>query len=256
MRIETSSNVLETFLRMIGSLEPVDVVTSFTGSVTALRPGHAAAHLLCVDGLSVGRAERIDGGFRWLSREALIFVDPQTREPLDTYTHAILGGEREVVHVWNDPHNDSFTTEDFLLRPQISEGFVSFSREILHVETNPLSPSRWPQESSGEMLSLVDLRRYTTTIQALEGSVPSVACDTTRTWITPWVPWMLCGTAPGYLVWHLSGRKLIHGYRSLSVGIRSFVEQQRPEFAFAPRTFVATNESIWSAHQKERRPKL
>lgn len=256
MGIDTSSNVLETFLRMIGSVEPVDVVTSFTGSVSALRTGHAAAHLLCVDGLSVGRAERIGGGFRWLSREALIFVDPQTREPLETFAHSILGGAREVAHVWNDPRNESFTTQDFLLRPQISEGFVSFSHEIHHFATNPLSPSRWPQESSGEMLSLFDLRRYTTTIQELGGSAPSVACDTTWTWITPWVPWMLCGSTPGHLVWHISGRKLFNGYRSLSVGIRSFVEQQRPEFAFAPRTFVATNETIWSAHQKERRPKL
>jgi Protein of unknown function (DUF1838) len=254
VRSDTSSASLETFIRMIGSSEPVDSVTSFAGSVSALVSGREPIRLFSVEGFCVGRAERTPSGFRWMSREVLIFVDPQTREPIEFFSHQLLGGERNVVHVWNDPRNEVLSTEDFSLRPLVSEGFVSFCRESFRFEKNPLTPARWPLESSGETLSLIEVRRYSTPMHAMGSAVPSVACDTTWTWITPWLPWMLCGASPGHLVWNLSGRKLLGGYRSLSVGIRSFVDEHRPEFAFAPRNFSTPNESIWSTHEKERRP--
>ena len=251
--LSSAAAALETYLRMIGSVEPVDVVTSFTGSVTAMAPGRKPENLFRVEGFSVGRAERTRNGFRWLSREVLIFFDSRSGAPLIRFEHPLIDRSVEVAYVWNDPRNELLSADAFLLRPQINEGMVTFCRETLPFVTNPLVPGRWPRESSGDMLSIVDLRRFVSTQCDIEGTAPSVGCETTWTMVTPWLPWMLLGATPGYLVWHLGGTKRRGGYGSLSVRIRSIVESERPEFAFAPRDY-AESESIWSNYEKERRP--
>lgn len=250
----SSVKSLETFIRMVASVEPEDVVTSLRGSLTALVPNTMAEMLLRVEGFSVSRTVRTSSGFRVLSREALLFFDAQGEAPLTTFAHSMLDRAVDVGHVWVDPTQETFSADEFLLRPHINDSLVAFRRDILRQEANPLEPNRWPKESSGDRLFPVDLRNYVATRHDVDSTAPSVACETTRTWITPWLPWMLLGTTPGHLVWHLGGTKL-RGYGALSKEVRAFVDVTRPEFAFAPRN-PGDNETLWSQYAKEQRPIL
>src|SRR5207249_5778164 len=96
---------MNAFVKTRASLDGSDVVTRFAGEVFAWMPGGKSAHLFGIDGYNVARAVEVDGGFDLLTREAVFYLDPRSREVLRKWENPFTEEAVEVVHIWNDPVN-------------------------------------------------------------------------------------------------------------------------------------------------------
>lgn len=82
----------------------------FEGRAYSRVPGEKDRHIFNVLGVntrqcgSVTDSER-GTGFRSVSREVMLYLDPETNEVLDTWQNPWTGESVEVVHVANDPVN-------------------------------------------------------------------------------------------------------------------------------------------------------
>jgi Protein of unknown function (DUF1838) len=254
----TAAKNIETFVRVRASTEPVDVTVWFSGNIYGYTPGEPHKHLFTFEGFNIGRAEKVDGGYSWVSREAVFYKDAKTGEILEQFTNPYTGEVNDVLHVWNDPVNGGFVENGprgaWGLTPEIAGNSVNFATDVFLMYPNPLQPGEWPRESCGPMYQGAELFRFIARRSDLEGDSPSVPCDVSWVRMAPFVPWMLMGTHPGHMVYHTGGQKLMGGYKELPAHIRKYTEQHRPEYAFAPKAFVSPNETSWTFYAKERRP--
>jgi len=80
------------------------------GSFYARIEGEKDRELFKVIGVNVRQCKNLNDpergpGFRSVSREIMLYMDPETGEVLKTWTNPYTGEEVEVVHVYNDPVN-------------------------------------------------------------------------------------------------------------------------------------------------------
>ena len=80
------------------------------GSFYARIEGEQDKELFKVMGVNVRQCKNLQDekrgpGFRSVSREIMLYLDPETGEVLDTWTNPYTGEELKVVHVANDPVN-------------------------------------------------------------------------------------------------------------------------------------------------------
>ena len=230
-----------------------DSVIAFRGNLYGVVPGFGMRHLLCIEGYSVGRAVATAIGHDLLTREMAVYrhpIDGLIDGPIaDSFVNPYRSQSQTVQHVWNDPVNRSFTA-DALVADRIGTS-VHFATNDFTLEAHPLPPAEFPSESTGDFFESIVLARYSTAVDALDTDAPSATCTFSCVRHEPWLPWMLMGEHPGHLVSHIGGAKLAGGYTALPEPIRAHVEAHRPEFAFAPRTFVTPNETSWTLYAKE-----
>ncbi len=260
MRLDPSSAEanIRTFVKIRASLEPVDVVTWFRGPVYGYLPGVGSKHLFTLDGFNIGRAVEAEGGYDFLSREAVFYRDPTTDEILSSWTNPITSETNDVLQIWNDPVNGGFKLNGprgpWTLKPEIWNDDVHFSTDVFLLYPNPLQPDAWPRESGGPMYQGAELFRFIASKAALEDDSPMAPCHISWVRLGPWLPWMLMGADnPGHLVYHTGGKKLMGGYGELPADIRAKVEAERPEYMFAPTSVSGPNETSWTFYAKERR---
>ena len=261
MPLDTSSAEanIRTFVKIRASLDPVDVVTWFRGPVYAFLPGVGSKHLFTLEGYNIGRAIAAEGGYDFLTREAVFYRDPITDEFLTSWTNPVTNETNDVLHIWNDPVNGGFKLNGprgpWTLKPEVWGDDVHFSTDVFLLYPNPLQPDAWPRESGGPMYQGAELFRFIASKAAIEGDTSSVPCHISWVRLGPWLPWMLMGSdRPGHLVYHTGGKKLMGGYGELPDDLRAKVEAERPEYAFAPTSVSGPNETSWTFYAKERRP--
>ena len=253
MRFDLSSppSLLDAFIRTRASLDPnaADSVIAFRGHLYGVVPKAGTRHLLCIEGYSVGRAVATATGYDLLTREMAVYRHPLDGPIADSFVNPYRLQSQAVHHLWNDPVNRSFTA-DALVADRVGDSVHLATNDFI-LEAHPLPPAKFPSASTGGFFESIDLARYSTTVDALETDAPSATCTFSCVRHEPWLPWMLMGEQPGHLVAHIGGAKLAGGYSALPESIKAHVEANRPEFAFAPRTFVTPNETSWTLYAKE-----
>ena len=80
------------------------------GYLYSRAPGEKDRQLFAVVGINTRQCERhVDpvrgAGFRSISREIMVYLDPATGEIIDTWKNPWTGETVEVIHVANDPVN-------------------------------------------------------------------------------------------------------------------------------------------------------
>ena len=243
---------LEASVRIRASLDPVDIVTWFTGSVYAYVHGEAS-HLFDVEGYNIGRSGRVDGGFDVLCREMMLYLDPVTGVVLDEFRNPFTGAVSEVRHRWNDPVGIRLRTVPPTPELVVVGDHLHLRADEFVAEPNPLEPRRWPVESSGIEYRHAECSRLIAAVADVMAGTASAPAQLVAVRIGPWLPWMGMGEAPGRLVYHVGGCKL-DGYRSLPGELRRRVEDGHPEFMFAPATRTGPDETEWTAYAAHRRP--
>jgi hypothetical protein len=65
-----------------------------------------------------------------------------------------------------------------------------------------LKPEQWPRESSGAMNQVSECYTYMVRIEDAQNP-KKTSLENTGTWsrVTPWLPWMLMGQAPGHVLY-------------------------------------------------------
>jgi len=91
-------------------VEGVQTQGWWQGSFYARIEGERDRELFKVIGVNVRQCKNYNDpergpGFRSVSREIMLYLDPETREVLDTWDNPYTGETVKVVHVYNDPVN-------------------------------------------------------------------------------------------------------------------------------------------------------
>ena len=117
---------------------------------------------------------------------------------------------------------------------------------------NPLSTDEWPLASSGDRLHAYTQVTYQGRLSDLENSqLSNVPYRFTSLGMTSWVPWLLMGQRPGFLVWHSMGRK-VDSLAETSPELREFLADEFPDFLTSPAPWTA-RQDVWARYPGERR---
>ncbi|MCA1831023.1 MAG: DUF1838 domain-containing protein [Actinobacteria bacterium] len=220
----------------------------------AWMPGGRSAHLFGIDGYNVARALEADGGFDLLTREAVFYLDPRSREVLRKWENPFTDEAVEVVHIWNDPVNQRWRLDGprgpwRVPCKQLGED-VLFTLEVPLAYPSPLQRAQFPESSQDDLYTAVEMFGFTTTRRALDDDEPSAPSQVSWTRIAPWLPFMRMADRPGQLVYHAAGAKLRGGYAELPEWMRAEVEGHDAAFTTAPRAFTEPNETSWTYFRK------
>ncbi len=252
---------------------------SVSGVVCGVRDGGALQDLFGFEVVSVARAwAQPDGSYRVPHREAIFYTDLETGDVLRTWKNHYIDEEVEVVDVINDPWNHSFAEEVKRFEPNygglnkpkpkppipFSNGFfdagngmVQKRRHINLYYPAALQPDKWPRESAGKMNRVSEF--FTTSAKLADLQNPEMtSVHVTGSWsrVTPWLPWMLMGQAPGHIVYHST----FHSFDSLDgfkPKVLAHAEKHHPKMLEAPPRdeWDKPNLSSLEVYAKTQKPK-
>ncbi|MDH6541344.1 DUF1838 family protein [Streptomyces lavendulae] len=249
----TPEELLRDLARTRVSLDGEEVTYWWSGDVHSWAPGEPYRRLFGFEGVNVARLEAEGaqdagdardggaGGYRMLSREAAFYLDPGTREILETWQ------DKTVVHVWNDPANQRWRPFP-VPRTELGDQ-VCLSLEIPLSYPSPLPVADYPLNSADDTYRALELFQFFTPAAALAGDAPSVPATMSWTRQSPWLPWMEQGQRPGGLTFHCRGVKL-GSYAEVPERTRAYIAAHRPEFARAPEKWTEPNETSWTYFRK------
>lgn len=231
------------YLSAVAASDGSQSFTQITGTVFALLPDTGLVPLVGCTGYRVVCADPVDDGWALRGREVLLYTDLSTGVSLDSWRNPITGGSVSVLHDWLDPVCSLATSDTVPVARQVGSAH-SFHSFITHSGPNPLRPQVFRRENA-----LLTLQRSEHTVLTIEGDKASMSSVR----FTPWLPWMLLSGTTGSLVFHLTGAR-IGGFDSLPAAVQQVVNAERPEFAFAPKTWSERQENSWSLYLAERQP--
>jgi hypothetical protein len=261
--------------RLQGNLDFGEVKYGWYGGVVCgVRDGEAVKPIMGFEGFSATRLiDNGDGSYQKLLRETVYYKDLATGEVLDTYVNPYTDEEVPVVHVANDPFN--FVIEKYYPKSPSYGGLreveeervpmllpwkvtaadtVTLATDIHMYYPSALQPDEWPRESSGKFVRVSELFRYIIVREDLENpALTSVEYSGSWTRITPWLPWMLMGQAPGHIVY----MGTMGGYDSLDMmsdEVRAYAEKHHPMYFDAPTEWKDPSLSSLEDYARTQKP--
>jgi hypothetical protein len=253
--LHTPEGNMRGLLKARASLDPVDVFTWFTGNVHAWMPGGKFRPLFGLEGYNVARAVEAERGYDLLTREAVFYLDPQSREVLDHWKNPFTEEEVDIVHIWNDPVNQQLRLEGprgpwHVPITGIGDDLY-FNMDVFLAYPSPLPRSDWPENSQDDLYQAAELFQFFCSRKEIEDpNIKSAATRVSWTRLAPWLPFMKMADRPGQLVYHCRGKKLAGGYEELPKWIRDQIEAKGPRYREAPKEFTQPNETSWTYFKK------
>ncbi|UCG71916.1 MAG: DUF1838 domain-containing protein [Chromatiales bacterium] len=235
------------------------VTYGWEGRVYSRVPGEPDRLLFKVEGMNIRQcgplaAEEGGPGFKLVTREILLYLDPQTGEVLETWDNPWTGETVKVIHVTNDPVNQRIPRVGRSGR-EFALPFVVQGNQWWLTSTVPLF---YKNVLGGEYQKYVGGTYHATEMFNFFGDVdeitdPDVESVPARVgWvrISSWLPWMEMGDRPGLLYFHTAGRKL-DSFDDLSERMREQIANSYPEYANPPPLDdQRRNETSWTFFKK------
>ncbi|GAA3540895.1 DUF1838 domain-containing protein [Nonomuraea rosea] len=228
------------FIRVRASADGAETISYWTGDVYGWQDGDGPHHLFGFEGLNVARAVEVDGGWQLLTREAALYLDPRTRQVLDTWDNPLTGRAVEVQHVFNDPVNQRLGA--YPVPETRLGGQIAYNVDIRLAYPSPLKVADYPDNSADDTYRAMELFQFFASAADVESGVPGVPCVFSWCRVSPWLPWMAMGQRGGGLVYHCRGTKLPAG--EVPERLRERVGER---FLHAPDTWSAPNVTSWTA---------
>ncbi len=223
-------------------------------------PGEPDRHLFNLDGMNIRQCVSIDDpergpGYRMVSRELMLYLDPQTNEVLRSMTNPWTGADNDVIHVANDPVNGRPTFartaegEDIPFDLQDINGNWLMRIEVPLFYTNPMGGDY--QTYVGGTYHATEIFDFNgDTEELLDADTPVAYPVVSWVRLAPWLPWMQMGDRVGMMYFNAMGRKL-EDFEQLSATMRNEIAENYPEYV-APPGFDDTrpNETSWTFMKK------
>lgn len=256
-------DALQLIRKMNCSLEDGrEIIHWWKGTMMSRVPGERDRILFNVQGMNIRQcgsfADAKRGpGFRSVSREVMLFLDPVTNEVVKRWTNPWTGEDVEVIHVANDPVNmrnpmfaygaDGKPTQ---FRGTFVKDKVWTSGEAPLWYDNPMAGEY--QEYVGNNYQAIEmLSSFTDAAPLLDPRVktlPSVGIAWTR--ISGWLPWMKMGGRVGVVVFSTVGKR-IDSIDDLSEPLRSEIRTNYTAYlAPPPIDDSRPNETSWTHIKK------
>ncbi len=231
------------------------------GNAYSRRQGEKDRLLFKVEGMNVRACSTVEDeqrgkGYKLVSREILLYKDPQTGEVLSTWDNPWTGETVDVLHVANDPVNFSSYTIGRDGRPATWTGDI-LGHRWWSTTTFPLW---YPNPLGGEYQKEIGGTYHATEMFNFMGDVESLLDPETTTadvqvgWarMSDWLPWMMMNGREGVIYMHTAGRKL-DSFDQISDTMKAEIEQHYPEYtAPPPLDDPRRNETSWIYYQKIR----
>lgn len=245
----------------------------YTGVLMGVVPGQSVRELVGIIGMSSQRLRPVpeQQGYQLLQKECGFFIDLDSGNVLDRWFNPYLKEWVEPFHIANPAVNrwilPTLKEERFYDRvgDKVPEGkpFVlpwqrSGDRVFLEQRShfwakNPLDPTVWRRESTGELIQVSDMMSYNTSWSALaDSSIPSVDYSGHWVHVRPWQPWMLMGSHPGHCLYSAmtgSARRT----DDIPLNILRVVQARLPDF-LVPPSEVLKSEPSMVRFMRERKP--
>jgi hypothetical protein len=248
---------------------------SGTGVVSGVRPGEAIRELFGFEIFSAARLQKQpNGSFRLLHREVVYYTDLKSGEIINVFHNPYIDETVKVVDIVNDPWDE--TIEAFYpappsygglikaptgpRRPYILKwaetpgGMLSTMQQVNLYYPAALQPEKWPRESAGPMNQVTEI--YTFTVNAADMQNPaktSVICNGTWSRVTPWLPWMLMGQAPGHILYS----SLTANFDDLNMAKRNVVDytlKHYPQMVTPPEQWSDVSLSSLEMYARQQQP--
>lgn len=239
-----------------------EVVYHWQGRLYSRRQGERDRHLFNLQGMNVRQCvtvkdEKRGNGYRMVSREIMLYLDPKTNEVLDTWDNPFTGETVEVIHVANDPVNSRGATfpktrdgKDFSLPLRIKNGKVFMLAEVPLFYTNALGGDF--QKYVGNQYHAMEIFDFIMEEDDILDASSPIAYPTVA-WvrIAQWLPWMEMGARPGLMVANAAGQKL-NDIDELPKVLRKAIKKRYPLYASAPPVDdKRPNETSWTVFKKK-----
>lgn len=227
------------------------------GSVFSRVPGEQDRHLFDVEGMNTRACQSFNDpqrghGYRLVSREILLYLDPATRQILRKWKNPFTGQEVEVVHVANDPVNQgpSFASGKFKFPGTFKNGRFWQSIEVPLFYKNPLG-GEYQEFVGGTYHAMEMFNFFGYEADLLDATKPGVT-DLSVSWhrIADWLPWMEMGDRPGTMI-IVSVGKRVANWDAMPESIKAEIKQNYPAYvAPPPLDDRRPNETSWTYFKK------
>lgn len=259
--LDTPEGQLRAFRRIQCSEVDGEAVTySWRGAAYSRVEGERDRKLFNVEGMNIRRCVTVNdpekgAGFRLITREILLYLDPKTSEILRTWKNPWTDVTTEVLHVANDPVNQGPIFARYGGGRNFSQPFQFNDGSWWLTTTVPLY---YENKLGGAHQDYIGGKYHATEMFNFFGDVASLTDDKTATasnavgWvrISNWLPWMEMGSRQGVLYMHTAGRKL-NSYDELPDVMKDEIARNYPKYTQPPPADDdRPNETSWTYFKK------
>jgi len=245
-----------------------------TGVVHGVRDGEAVKPLCGFEVFSSTRVLRQpDNSYQRMCRELIFYRNLKTGELMDEWDNVYTGERVKVVDVANDPFN--FVISEFFPDPPsygglnkdkppkrplrlnwgwMGEDTLTLDSDIHLFYPNALQPDKWPRESSGPLNRVSELFRYFIRREDAENpELTSLPYSGVWSRITPWLPWMLMGPAPGH-IYYMGRFTHVGDLAQVSPPVLARVKERFPKYLTAPEKWEEPSLSSLENYARTQKP--
>ncbi len=266
----------DTYARIDADVDPTKEKCGWIrGKAFGVRDNEKVRPLFNVEGFSFVRTKRLeDGSWRRMLREVVFYRDIETGKILDTWHNPYTDETVKVVPIANDPFN--FTISEFLPEPpsygglqtekppkrpflqdwtEGPDGTLILNTGIDMIYPNALQPDKWPRESSGPMNRVSEQFIFVVKRKDVENPhlthIPHIG-----SWsrITPWLPWMLMGQAPGHINYFTHFETIPNGVAGLPADLVAAARAMGEKWLSAPTEDYGPSLSSLENYAREQKP--
>jgi len=265
----------ETTARIEGDTAPGKYVNGYvTGTVLGVRDGEAVRPLFGFEVFSSIRVvKQPNDSYQRMCRELIFYRDLKTGEMMDSWLNPYTNEEVRVVDVANDPFN--YVISEYYPDPPsygglnaakpprrpflrdwalLNDDTVIMQSDIHLYYRNALDPTVWQRESSGPMNRVSEMFRYQIRRDDLEN--PALThLPHTGVWnrVTPWLPWMLMGAAPGHIL-YAGSFTTVPSVNAVPPAVAKRVRERFPQYQVAPEKWVDPSLSSLENYARTQKP--
>jgi hypothetical protein len=221
------------------------IVYWWKGAAYSRVPGEKDSHLFNVEGMNMRACKNFEDpkrghGFRSVSREILLYLDPKTNEILKTWVNPWTKEEVEVIQVANDPVNmqrpmyaRSADGKPYTFNAKIIGNRVIEGGEAPLYYKNPLAGDY--QEYVGNMYHAMEALNSYTYADDLFDSEKNKLDKYVLSWarFSEWLPWMKMEGRSGMMVFTTVGGR-VDGYDGLPERLKAEIEKTYPTYNKPP----------------------
>lgn len=241
-----------------GTADGAEAVYHWSGNIYGRSPGQPDKLLFRGEGMNIRRCVSVEDpergtGWRLISREIMLMLDPETGEVVDQWENPYTGETVEVMQIHNDPVNQrpsfavSASGRPYRLPTLRVEGpYVFMPFEVPLFYTNPLAGDY--QDYVGNKYHAMEIFDFAALKDELfDASLPTAYPMVSWVRISQWAPWMKMGSRPGLMIFNAMGRKLPGGFEELPEVLKTEIRTNYPLYEQAPPADDARpNETTWT----------
>ncbi len=225
--------------------------------------GEKDKHLFNLVGINTRQCDMVEDeirglGFKSVSREVMMYLDPKTNEIIDTWANPWTGEESEIVHVANDPVNmrgyryEKTETGEYVAPMKLRQyGDITFSAdEIPLFYDNPLG-SDYQVYVGGAYHAMEIFNSSYRSAEMLDPEVNSLThSNIAWTRVAQWLPWMEMGSKPGIMIFNATGFSTFDK-SEIWPRLQKIIDERYPLYNTAPpKDDTRPNETSWTVFKK------